>query len=245
MVTCETVFSALGHDCRTIADNELAVTTPIDMPDGTPVCVHLRERGEEAILTDLGDTLLNALSTGLRHKPRFTDTFVRRVQETGATVEDGEIVVRCRMDGLQTGYARFLAAAIAATNYITERTMLEEQEDRLVQDIEEHIRRRNPDVEIDHNVRIRGASGQEHTFPLKARDTLIVPTRPTGQSTGAAIRRILDVEKALESPRPIVVMDDSGNHEGAGRESRIVASVARVMPLSHLAGDSTPLDLAG
>lgn len=230
---CEGLMRLLGYECRTL-DGVIELTTPLTLPGGAPVTAYIRqERSGIVEIDDGGEMLLEVAALGMLEARRFEQTFAHRVEMAGARFEHGRVVARARPERLWEAYTAFLRAALAVAEYVVERQTLERSEDQLVADIEAAIRARVPQAPIEHNVEVEGASGLKHRFRLKVNRTLVEPLRPSGRSTGPALRRILDVVKA--GRRAVAVMDDRVDREDAEREARIVSAVAQVYFMSRLA----------
>lgn len=229
-------------ECRELSDGSLSVCLPITLPGGAPVYAFVERHGRTYTATDDGETLAyaRALGTGFRH--RFTDGFARKIQQAGADFEEGEVITKST--SLTGVIESFICAAVSARQYIEERMLLASaDDDALIETIASIIERRNPGTHIEKNVKVKGASGETYTMPMRAGKTIIYPLQPNGRATGAALRRILDVEAAGEPP-PLVVLNDMESRDRAEREAAIIRSVARTALLSELEHGKGPIDLA-
>ncbi len=229
---CDELIRMLGYECRRL-EGLIELTTPVTLPGGAPVRAYFSRQPSGLIeVDDGGELLLEAAGLGMLELRRFEHTFAHRVEAAGATFEQGRVVVRSPPRRLWEAYTAFLRAAMAVADYINERRILARSEDELVAEIEAAVRTRVPDARIDRDVEVKGASGLTHRFRLKVNRTLVEPLRPSGRSTGPALRRILDVVKADQ--RAVVVMDDRSSREDADREATIVSGVTKVYFLSRL-----------
>ncbi len=238
---CADLFRLLGYECH-LVDAMLELTTPITLPGGAPVRAYFTFGQSHVEISDEGDLLFEAAGLGMLGFRKFEATFVDRIQQAGAEFHEGRVLVRASVNRLWEGYVTFVRAALAIADYIEERRLLERHEDDLVARIEEAVHKAAPEATVERDVTVEGYSGAAHRFPLLVNRTLVEPLRPSGRSTGPALRRIVDVTKAGRNVA--AVMDDLSHPEAAERETRIVSAVVKVYKLSNIEAGRGVLDLA-
>lgn len=228
-------------DCRVHSDGTASIMVPVLLPGGSPVHAFVKNEGNAVEISDLGDTVACANALGVGFRQRFVHGLQARIEQAGAVLIDGEITATA--SSFLHAYATFVKASVYAEQYINERMAPNEDDDVLVETVLSQLEKRNPGIKLEKNVKVLGASGQEHIFPIRAESRLIYPLHPNGHSTGSALRRIVDVENAGELA-PIVVLDDSETRNKARQEAQIIGAVAKTMLLSELTHGTGPLNLA-
>lgn len=248
MDACAEAAAALDLECRRIGD-VLAVCLPIVLMEGAPVYAFIRRKGDSIVITDDGDVRMSADAIGVGFRRRFDTTLEARIRDATeglpirAALVEGEIVAKGPAEAAGFVMDAFIRAVVAADAYIRERAMLGRREDEFIASLEEAVRRWFGE-EPKRHARVRGASGVEHEFDLRAGRRLFDATHPNGRSTGPALRRALDVKKADESLMVVLVMDDEEDREAARKEAMIVSSVAHVIFRSDLGRDGPPESIA-
>lgn len=236
-LTCENLSKEIGFQCRDLGSH-LAVCTPLTHADKTPIHLYF---GEQEI-TDDGNTLLHFHGLGLFDRPRLASAIENRVVAAGGEMRNGEILVKNESDDWVGTFGKSIAIIQGLLDY--ENQLLEETVDQTarIEEVVEAIERRNPGVGIERNPLISGITHNVYRFDLKAHDTLIDLIRPHGRTTGSALRKAADVEKADYQP-PLVILDDTDAYEAAKRESTILSTLVRTMLLSELKHGSGPIQL--
>lgn len=237
----------LGFECQAAGENILSVTTPLSFIDGEVIGFYLSESNDRTILlSDNADTLAHLYGLGIplddRRRWRSFQDFAHQYNLT--LDERGEVFTLCQKDDIPHAVARYFAFVHEVTEWEATHSLLPEDESVLVDEIEQQIRRRNPAVVVNRSPRVVGATGREYVFALQAGGTVIDPLLPNSRSTGAALRKVLDVERGPQRVYPLLVVEDRQEYNRARSEMLIVSAVARVIPMSELIHGAGPLDLA-
>lgn len=244
---CASLIEKIGFQCREVSDNIVNVVTPLSFLDGELASFYVIEEGNSNVLiTDNFDTIAYLKGRGLPLSDRRRwRSLSNRAENLGFTLsEEGELMAYGNVDDIPRLVARFLRVISEFVDWEMEQESWEPDTGALIDEIEEHLHRRNPNSSIKRDVTVNGKSGYRHSFDLIAGNTLVDASMPSSRSTGPKLRKFLDVGYGPEQEyRTMLVIDDRDDPEKARHEIQIVSNVARAMTFSHLATDEGPLDL--
>lgn len=247
-MACDALMRILDMECHEI-EGGVAICLPVVLLEGAPVYAYLREESGRVRITDEGDVRMSADALGIGLRRRFDVGLESRIEQAteglpvAAKLEGGVIVAEGPTAMASFVMDAFLRAVIAADGYIRERAIIDQKHDELVAAIEDAARRWFGGEVVRH-ARVRGASGMEHVFDVRAGNHLFAATRPNGRSTGPALRRVLDVRKLDDSLIVTIVVDDSESPEAARSEASIISEVAPVLFRSNLKSEHPPMNIA-
>lgn len=247
-MTCKALMEMLDMECHEI-EGGVAVCLPVVLLEGAPAYAYVREDSGRVRVTDAGDIRMSADALGVGLRRRFDSGLESRIAQAtdglpvAARLEGGAIVAEGPDSLASFVMDAFLRAAIAADGYIRERAIADRRDDDLVAAIEEAARRWFGGNVVRH-ARVRGASGMEHVFDVRAGNRLFTAASPNGRSTGPALRRALDVRRLDESLIVAVVLDDDESPEAARGEAGILSEVVPVLFKSNLASKAPPMNIA-
>ena len=247
VLACHSILERMGFECRQIEPGAIGVDTPFSFEDGEVVGFYLQEAPNQRIqLTDNADTIAHFMNRGFPMEDRRR---WRSISDLASTFDfalsgDGMLMAADSVDRLPSLVARYLGLMHGVMEWEISRIPLPDDVAQLADEIELHLRRRNLGIEIRRNPQITGATGRSYTFDLEADGVVIDGVTPDSKRTGAVLRKVLDVERGPSELRPLLIMDDRKDPERARMETLIISSVARVLSMTRLTHDDTPLDLA-
>lgn len=243
MIDCRDLATKLGFRCHQVTDGLLNISTPYAFSDGEVVNFLLRDVGGTIIITDNCDFIAHFMSLGMDLSDKRKWIGIKNIVSNYNfnLTERGEIQAITTMAKLADRFNAFSAIVHDLTKWEIERLTISEEISDLVDQIEYHIRRRNEGIGIERGYRATGATGHKYIFDMKVDDTLIEGIEPNGHATGAALRKVLDVERGAEDLGVVLVMDDRANIEAAKDEAMILSSVCSVITFSTLAEGIEPI----
>jgi hypothetical protein len=236
-MTCENLLTRIGYECREVAGRSIAVTTPFSFPDGETIGFYIRdERDDRVILHDNADTIAHLISMGLEFPHRMGDwrTIKNIVEAWGLELqENGTITVHGPRDRQAQLVTNYISAMLAVSDFQREHFGFTEEQADYIAQVELHLRAWKPNAPFEKSPMIKGHSGKEYRFHFQLGDQLVEAARPHGRSTGAVLRKSIDVKNAGDRSI-LVIMDDREETDGVRQEIDILSAVVSVMPFTTL-----------
>lgn len=108
--------------------------------------------------------------------------------------------------------------------------------DWFVDEVAFHLQAWKPAAHMVKNPKIKGFSGRTITFDFELEGQLIDAVTPHSASTGAELRKIVDLTSAsaYADKDVMIIVDDRSNQDLAKQEMDIIGRVARTWPMSSL-----------
>lgn len=222
-------FECLGFNTREF-DGMLSITTPQTFISGDPVSFYIRQDYENFVFEDFGRNL-HSLELSLPN-PKLASRIVRnQLTKFDNNIDfDGYGFKRVVEPSEKTiAISEFISLFSLLTNY-QPKTTIELNKDLVLENIFNYLSKSYDKIETDYN--IVGLSGTEYKFDFLADDTLIDFTTAHYSSTGALLRKIHDVQNIARKEFEFKIVIDDKNTKSANRESKILSSVASLVPLS-------------
>lgn len=239
-LTCSEIIPDLGLRCRQVNANTLAVCTPLDFPDHTPIQLYVVESNNTLELTDDGDILMHLHGIGLFDNKRLSNAVSKRAQRNNAAFINGEIKMIANRNHLHSAFSDYLKLILDIIDYEQETTAISDDTAEFISDVVAQIQRRNPSLNVKRDAILEGTTGMKHRYPLMVNNTPIDVTRPHHQSTGAILRRAVDIEKAGIA-NPLIIIDDRESRDRAEQEETLISMLCRTMLYSRLAHGDEPI----
>jgi hypothetical protein len=229
--------------------NVIAVYSPFTFADGGAIEIFAATRGEQIHLFDEGTTMLHVRSVGLpvADKRRW-QPLKQAAQPYGVTLtDDGAFELLAPLARASVAFARFTSALIAVAAWEREHVGLPSPSEHLVDEVAMHLRAWRPNLELRARPEpLQGLSGKRHQFNFMLGNEYVDAISTNGNSTGAELRKIIDVRgaPATADVDVRVVVDDRRDPRAAEDEMRILGTVARAWSMRRLiaatAASSTP-----
>lgn len=235
-MSCEALLNRLGYSCSEVADGTILVTTPFAFADGELISFYLNEDQDQVSVHDNGDTLFHLAGTGWDISTRRKWSSIKNlVGPYGFDLLDsGTIIGKETKSHEQLLITKYVGALLSVADVERERLGLTEDQTQFVSEVEGYLRAANPTSTVDLSPVVGGHSGKSHQFNFSLDGKLVDALRPHGRSTGAELRKVLDVTNTGRDYTFLVVMDDREDPERAKAETDILSTVTAVMQFSDL-----------
>lgn len=247
-MNCEHFQQLTGMRCEPMETRDgsevIAVYSPFTFADGGAIEVYASMSHGFLHLSDEGTTLLHMRSVGLpvSDKRRWTP-LKSAIKPYGASLsEDGAFELLANADASATAFARFMSALISVANWEREHVGVPLGADHFREEVAMHLRTWKPSLQF--KIRpdpLQGLSGKKHSFDFLLGAEYVDAISANGNSTGAELRKIIDVRSSPEHAEldVRVVVDDRRDAQAAADEIRILGRVARAWPMSALVAATT------
>lgn len=252
-MNCVDLLDNLNLRCQPIPlvgspDPGFIINTPFTFEGGA--CLNLfviPEAGNTLILTDDGDTLAHLHALGHYLDAPGLPVFLRNLAaHEGLQLEDdGAITGTYKLSEFSAGFAAFAQLVAGVRAWEREQAGLTEADESFVATVEEHLRAWKPNRPLSRGAKAIGASKRTITFDLEWDGRLVDAVSPSPQTTGARLRKILDVKNGFDERSTLVIVDDRFDKIAAASEADIYQAVTDVMLFSRLLARSNhaPQDL--
>ena len=242
-MNCEYFQQLFGMRCEPMDTRDgsevIAVYSPFTFADGGAIEVFASMSGGFVHLSDEGTTLLHLRSVGLpvSDKRRWAP-LKSAIKPYGASLtEDGTFELLANADRSSLAFARFVSALLSVANWEREHIGLPMGAEHFRDEVAMHLRSWRPDLELNARpAALQGLSGKKHSFDFRFGAEYVDAISANGNSTGAELRKIIDVKSSPEFADldVRVVVDDRRDQQAAAEEIRILGRVARAWPMSAL-----------
>lgn len=224
-------FQCLGMTAREF-DGMLSITTPQTFASGDPVSFYIRQDHDRFIFEDYGRNI-HSLELSLPN-PKLASTVVRnQLSKFHNEISfDGYSFTRTvKINEKMEAISEFLSLFSLMTTYQPKNT-IEQNKDLILEDIFNYLRKQYDEIKPDYS--IKGMSGTEYQFSFLADDTLVDFATAHSNTTGALLRKIHDVQNISRDDYDFRIIIDDHNSNIAKKESKILSSVANMVPLSTI-----------
>lgn len=224
-----TEFEKLGFYTREF-EKTLCITTPQTFASGDPVSFYVTQDYDQIIFDDYGVNI-HSLELSLpnpkeakRIVSQQLNKFQNEIQFNGHN-----IVRRVEANDKTEALSEFISLFAYLTNYKPKNNS-EVDRDLILEDIFLYLRKNHDSIKYNYN--IEGISGANYTFDFLADETLVDFTSGHYNATGSLLRKIHDVQNLVKTDFDFEVFIDDSDKIRARKESKIISSIANVIPLS-------------
>ncbi len=237
-MNCENFQQIIGMRCNPVG-SALEVVTPFTFSDGDGFDIFVQAMGPQMHFFDDGFTLMHLHSIGISLKDKKQWKPLKSIAEVnGATLsEDGVFETLCPADNPSIGFARLVSTLLGVTAWEREQFGVEQDNDVFIEEVALHLKAWKPNEAFLDNPTAKGFSGRSLKFNFQIGNQLVDAIQPHGATTGAELRKIIDLNYAAshKDSTVLVVMDDrNGKSEAAKQETDILSRVATVWPMTSL-----------
>ena len=224
----------------------MEIVTPFTFRDGNGIEIFAREVGTQVHFFDDGLTLLHLHSAGFSlgaNKKKWQP--LRAIAENfGVTLSDnGVFEMLCPRHSASHGFAKIMSALLGIASWERENAGVSLDAGDLVEEVAIYLQAWKPAEKIIERPSVLGFSGRKLTFNFEMGGEYIDAIQPHSASTGAELRKLVDLNSAPDTVRKevLIIVDDRRAPESAKQEIGILGRVAKVWPMSSLitaAGES-------
>lgn len=238
-MSCESLFSHMGFECREKSPGVYRVFSPMTFADGEPIGWYFVESDNHVLISDNANTLFRLSSVGIDVQDRQKWKGLSQIVSSfGMTLEhSGEILGKSLPNGASDLVSRYIGAMLAVAELEREINDVPPELDAYLREVEGHLRLWKPTSDLIVRPSIMGHSGRLHRFDFQLSDEFIEAARPHHARTGSILRKATDILNADSPPSILVVMDDREDPEKAKYESDILSSIVRVLPFTRLSNN--------
>lgn len=237
-MNCENFQELIGMRCNPIGD-AVSVVTPFTFDDGDALEIFAQAHGPQVHFFDDGFTLFHLHSSGIHLRDKKQWRSLRNIAEANGVSlsEDGVFETLCATDHASAGFARLVSALLGVSAWAREQTGISQDAAWFVDEVALYLHAWKPAAAFIEKPTIKGFSGRSLTFHFQVGNMLVDAIQPHGASTGAVLRKIVDMSTStMAAPNEVlVVVDDRGpKAESAKQELEIIGRVATAWPMTSL-----------
>ncbi len=243
MLNCEWAQALTRYDCKPVrgirGEPGLRIGTPFSLPDGAAITLYLLEMSDNhVVISDNGDTFAHLSGLGLDLNHHSTVRVLRDVVKAhGITLgEEGDFKLLTQKSNAAWNFARSITALLDVAHWAREQMSNTRVEHDLLAEAEPYLMARNPMIQLQRRVHVRGASMVDHVFDFRHGNDLIDVISPSPQATGGAMRKVGDVINGpfADTVSPLIIVDDRTDPHKAENEIGILSALVRTQPFSSL-----------
>lgn len=242
-MNCDDFQQIIGMRCNPVG-SALEVVTPFTFNDGDGFEIFAQTMGPQVHFFDDGFTLMHLHGAGIFLKDKKQWKPLKAIAElNGATLsEDGVFETLCSSDNPSVGFARMVSTLIGVAAWEREQFGVEQDNAAFVEEVALHLKAWKPAAPFLENPTAKGFSGRSLKFHFQIENQLVDAIQPHGATTGAELRKIIDLNYAAshKDASVLVIMDDRLNKAASAKqETEILGRVATVWPMTALIAAST------
>ena len=237
-MNCEDLQEIIGMRCNPIG-NALEVVTPFTFSDGDGFEIFMQDMGPQIHFFDDGFTLMHLHGAGVTFKDKKQWKPLHRIAElNGATLsDDGVFETLCPSKNPSVGFARIVSTLLGVAAWEREQFGVEQDNALFIEEVALHLKAWKPNAPFLENPTAKGFSGRSLKFHFQLENQLVDAIQPHGATTGAELRKIIDLNYAAsqKDTSVLVIIDDRlSKVESAKQETDILSRVATVWPMTSL-----------
>lgn len=236
-MNCDNFQELIGMRCSPIGD-AVEVITPFTFPDGDGIDVFAQAHGPQVYFFDDGFTLMHLHSAGIHLNDRKRWRPLRTIAEIHGTSlsEDGVFETLCPAASASAGFARLVSTLLGVANWQREQIGVTQDSAWFIDEVAMYLRAWKPKAPMIEKPTVQGFSGRPLKFDFQIGDQYIDAIQPHGASTGAELRKIIDLTAGSMKSKleALVIVDDRTQPEAAKQEMDIIGRVAKAWPMSAL-----------
>lgn len=237
-MNCDNFEKIIGMRCNPLG-GAVEVITPFTFPDGDGFEIFAQEMGPQVHFFDDGLTLMHLHGAGIFLRGKRNWKPLKAIAETNGTSlsEDGVFETLCPSTNPSIGFARMVSTLLGVATWEREQFGVEQDAQLFLDEVALHLRAWKPNAAFLEGPTAKGFSGRSLKFHFQVDNQLVDAVQPHGATTGAELRKIIDLNVAAshKDASVLVVMDDRGaKAESARQEIDILGRVAEVWPMTSL-----------
>lgn len=243
-MNCETFQQIIGMRCNPLG-NTLEVVTPFTFIDGDGFEIFAQNMGPQVHFFDDGFTLMHLHSAGIFLKDKKQWKPLKNIAElNGVTLSDnGVFETLCSSENPSLGFARMVSTLLGVAAWEREQFGVEQDSEAFIEEVSLYLKAWKPTAPFLENPTAKGFSGRSLRFDFQLENQLVDAIQPHGATTGAELRKIIDLNYAASQidSSVLVIMDDrQAKAATAKQEADILSHVATVWPMTSLIAASGP-----
>lgn len=237
-MNCEKFNEIIGMRCNPVG-SAIEIVTPFSFLDGNGIELFAQDAGSQIHFFDDGCTLLHLHSAGIRfgNDNRKLQPLRNITSSYGVNISDvGVIETLCSKDKASIGFANIVSALLGVASWEREQNGVSMDDSWLVDEVAMYLRAWKPSENLIKNPIVRGFSGRKLSFDFEMGGEYIDAISPHFASTGAELRKIVDLNSSSQSARKevLVIVDDRSRKDLAKQEIDILGRISKAWPMSSL-----------
>ncbi|GEM_PF-3313493 len=214
----------------TTIPNLISITTPHTFISGDPVHFYMKNDHKRVVFDDYGMNV-HSLALSLPMPDKAKRIIKQKLNEfDNQIIFDGYSISRTAEQHEQSQAVSELMSLFGLLTNFQPKSAKEQDKNIILHDIMMYLKRKYDHIEA--NFHTKGISGNQYEFDFIADNNTLVDFIPAHfNSTGAILRKIADVSQVNDDYKYRIIIDDS-DKLAAQKESKIIATLAPVVPLS-------------
>lgn len=238
---CDQLNSLIGFECCPLnpAGNIALISTPFQFEDGEGVPAFAEVVNGQIRFFDDGGVILHFLGRGMKFDDKRKTRFISTATEENGTAlnEDGEIEIWSPLDRASEAFAKFITTVLAISTWEKDQRGIAPDAALFLDEVVFALRTWQPHAVFVQNAEpLIGISEQSYPIDLIFDGHPVVATGPHPNAISSTLRKLIDIKSRLANGNPdfLVIIDDRIDAIAAEHESRVVQTVATVMPFTQL-----------
>ena len=224
--------------CNPVGD-AIEVVTPFTFADGDGIELFAQDYESQILFFDDGLTLFHLHNAGVRlgkHRTRWQPLISIAEKYAVTLSDDGVFETLAPATNPSHGFARIMSTLLGVAAWEREQVGVAVDESILIDEVAMNLQAWKPQEKIIRNPTVKGFSGRTLKFDFEMMGEYIEAIQPHSASTGATLRKIIDLNSAAVNVRKpaLVIVDDRVNQSTAKQEIDIIGRVARTWPMTAL-----------
>ncbi|MGC4395817.1 DUF1828 domain-containing protein [Hydrogenophaga sp. T2] len=237
---CDKLTNLLGYDCLPLSDSgQVAlVHTPFKFEDGASLPVFIEFVNGQVRFFDDGATLRHFMGRGVKIENRKHTAFLTNIANAHQAVfsESGEIETWASMESAPVAFSRFLSSMLAIAAWEKGQEGEDTDTSIFVQEVAIALRAWKPTADLTFEPPFEGITKKSYKLDFLLDGRPVVAVGSHQNSVSSLLHKLVDIHNLPENRGfdPLVVIDDRRDPEAADKESKVLQSLATVMPFSSL-----------
>lgn len=214
---------------QTNQPNLISITTPHTFASGDPVHFYLQKRKGQLILDDYGMNL-NSFQLSLPMPEKASRIIKQKLHEFDNKIQfDGYHITRFIQPNEHAQAMSEIMTLFGTLTNFQPKTTHEQDKNIILHDIMIYLKDKYENIQPNYHT--KGVSGTQYEFDFLADKTLIDFIPAHFNSTGAVLRKILDINQVYDEYDYRIIINDKDKQQ-AQKEAKIIMPLAKVVPLS-------------
>lgn len=244
LLSCQNLMQTLGWRCQYLERHAaLYVSTPILLPNGSPLDFYLTQSRGMINFTDDGLTLFNLRGLGFKLDDNRSVRGVAQIaKDCGFDIDETGAIIGSvpQDDGNSLGYA-IVRLFTKIASWQEEHFEARDADQTLADEVERLMRRKAPTITIERDPIVRLSSGETVDFMFRWGTQLVDAIPADARATSSRMRKAVLVQRDTDEPPDILyIVDDRQRPIKASSEAALLGQIARAMRLTDFQAHYVP-----
>ena len=237
-MNCENFQELIGMRCNPVGE-AVEVLTPFTFADGDGLDVFAQAHGSQVHFFDDGFTLMHLHGVGIdlgNDQKRWRP--LRSIAEANSAnlSDQGVFETLCPTEAASLGFARLVSTLLGVAAWERDQIGVAQDPAWFIDEVAMYLKAWKPIEKLIESPSVRGLSRRTLKFNFQLGNQYIDAIQPHGISTGAELRKIVDLNAGPLGMHSnvLVVVDDRLQPDAAKQEIGILGRVAEAWPMTGL-----------